>query len=101
MAAVDPYSQCPCGSGEKFKWCCQKVEAVADRAERLAQNGQLEAAIELLDEGLRKEKDNPWLLTRKAIYQLRHREPELAKTSLERVLARQPKHFGAMNLLAR
>ena len=45
MAAVDPYSPCPCGSGQKFKWCCQKVEAYAERAQRLFENGQAEAAL--------------------------------------------------------
>ena len=68
MAGVDPYSPCPCGSGQKFKWCCHKVEAYAERAQRLFESGQVEAAIEALDEGLRKEPGNAWLLTRKALY---------------------------------
>ena len=42
MALVDPYSPCPCGSGQKYKWCCQKVEAYAERAQRLVENGQYE-----------------------------------------------------------
>lgn len=99
--AVDPYSPCPCGSGQKFKWCCQKVEAHAERADRLAQNGQLDSAIEVLEEGLKKEKDNAWLLTRKAIYQLRQHKADAAKTTLERVLAKQPKHLGALALFTR
>lgn len=99
--AVDPYSPCPCGSGQKFKWCCQKVEAHAERADRMAQNGQLDAAIEVLEEGLRKEQDNPWLLTRKAVYQLRKREADSAKATLQRVLTRQPKHLGALALFTR
>lgn len=99
--AVDPYSPCPCGSGQKFKWCCQKVEAHAERADRMAQNGQLDSAIEVLDEGLRKEKDNAWLLTRKAIYQLRQHKVDAAKATLERVLAKQPKHLGALALFTR
>ena len=31
MAGVEPYAPCPCGSGQKFKWCCHKVESFADR----------------------------------------------------------------------
>jgi hypothetical protein len=101
MAVVEPYSPCPCGSGQKFKWCCQKVEAQAERAHRLFENGQAEGAIEVLDEGLRKEPGNPWLLTRKAIYQLRQRKPDAAKETLRLVLARHPKHLGALLLLTR
>ncbi len=52
MAAVDPYAPCPCGSGQKFKWCCQKVEPYAERSQRLFSNGQIDAAIEALDGAL-------------------------------------------------
>ena len=45
MAAVDPYAPCPCGSGEKFKWCCHKIEAIADRAQRLYDGHQIEAVL--------------------------------------------------------
>lgn len=101
MAAVEPYAPCPCGSGEKFKWCCQKVEPFADRAQRLFDSGQGESAIKVLDEGLRKEAGNPWLLTRKAVMQIRQGEAEPAKATLRQVLARNPKHIGALVLLTR
>ena len=101
MAGVEPYSPCPCGSGQKFKWCCHKVEAFADKAERLFHGGQADAAIKVLDEGLRKEPGNPWLLTRKAIMQIRQEEPEPAKATLRQVLQKNPKHFGALVLLTR
>ena len=76
MAVADPYAACPCGSGQKFKWCCQKIEPFAERAQRLMENGQVQAAIEALDEGLRKEPDNPLLLTRQAVYLLQSGEVE-------------------------
>ena len=66
MAVVDPYAPCPCGSGQKFKWCCQKVEAFAERAQRLYDNGQVDAALKALDEGLGKNPSNAWLLVRTA-----------------------------------
>ncbi len=99
MAAVEPYSPCPCGSGQKFKWCCHKVEAQAERAQRLFDSGQPEAAIKALDEGLRKDPSNPWLLTRKALYQIRQGQSEEAKQSLQRVLEKRPNHLGALILL--
>ncbi len=101
MAAVESYSPCPCGSGQKFKWCCQKVEAFADKAQRLYDSGQVDAAIKALDEGLRKEPGNPWLLTRKAVMQIRDNQAEAAKTTLRQVLVKSPKHFGALVLLTR
>ena len=48
MALVDPYSPCPCGSGQKYKWCCQKVEAYAERAQRLVENGQYRVGPEAI-----------------------------------------------------
>src|SRR5438105_17506 len=101
MAVIDPYAPCPCGSGQKFKWCCQKVEAFAERAERLYEGGQIDAALGALDEGLRKVPDNPWLLVRKALIHERREQPERAKPMLEQVLARQPGHLGAQSLMLR
>ena len=101
MAVVDPYSPCPCGSGQKFKWCCHKVEAFADRAQKLYEGGQVERALDALDEGLKKEPGNPWLLTRKALIQTRENRPEDAKATLQVVLAKQPKHLGALVLMIR
>ena len=101
MAGVEPYSPCPCGSGEKFKWCCHKVEAYADKARRLFEGGQTEAAIKAVDEGLRKEPGNPWLLTRKAVMQLRLGDAESAKITLRQVLHKNSKHIGALVLLTR
>ncbi|WP_435015556.1 SEC-C domain-containing protein [Tundrisphaera sp. TA3] len=101
MAGIEPYAPCPCGSGEKFKWCCHKVEAFADRAQRLFESGQVEAAIKVLDEGLRKDAGNAWLLTRKAIMQIREGGLEAAKDSLRVILQKQPKHIGALVLLTR
>ncbi len=101
MAAVESYSPCPCGSGQKFKWCCQKVESYADKAQRLFDSGQVDAAIKALDEGLRKEPTNPWLLTRKAVMQIRNGQAGGAKSTLRQVLEKNPKHFGALILLTR
>jgi tetratricopeptide (TPR) repeat protein len=101
MAGVEPYSPCPCGSGQKFKWCCHKVESFADKAQRLYDGGQADAAVKTLDEGLRKEPGNPWLLTRKAVIQIRLGQPEPAKITLRQILQKNPKHFGALILLTR
>src|ERR1700738_1022386 len=41
----DPYASCPCGSGKKFKWCCQPIHAEIEKAFRQQENGQHEAAL--------------------------------------------------------
>jgi len=101
MAVVDPYAPCPCGSGQKFKWCCQKVEAVADRAHRLFEGGQIGGAVEALDDGLRKNPGNAWLLTRKALYLLRAGRPDAAKAATALVLKANPGHAGGLTLMTR
>ena len=101
MAVVDPYAPCPCGSGQKFKWCCHKVESYADKAERLYEGNQVDAALATLDEGLRKVPGNPWLLVRKALIHERNEEPAKARPLLEQVLVAQPNHVGAQALLVR
>ncbi len=101
MAAVDPYALCPCGSGQKFKWCCQKMESYADRAQRLYETGQTEGALEVLNDGLKKEPANAWLLIRKSLILIRTGQPEEAKASLRELLSRQPQHVSAHALLIR
>src|SRR5262249_3790120 len=101
MAVAEPYAPCPCGSGQKFKWCCQKVEAVADRAQRLMDSGQLQGALEALEEGLRKEPDSPLLLIRKAVYLLQKEQLEPAKEPLRRLVGKHPGHVTAQSLFTR
>jgi tetratricopeptide (TPR) repeat protein len=101
MASVEPYSPCPCGSGQKFKWCCQKVETYAERAQRMVENGQYEAALKPLSEGLAKYPDNPWLLTRKALIEIQLKQIEPAKASLRALLKKDPGHLGGNILMIR
>lgn len=101
MAALESYSPCPCGSGQKYKWCCQKAEPFAERAQRLADSGQAEAAKGALDEGLAKIPGNPWLVMRKAILLARQGKAAEAGAELRGLIAAQPGHVGAHNFLVR
>jgi tetratricopeptide (TPR) repeat protein len=101
MSLVEPYSPCPCGSGQKYKWCCQKVEAYAERAQRLLENGQYEAALVPLDEGLAKVPDSAWLLTRKAVTHLHLGQVEDAKGALRALLAKHPDNLSGVVLSTR
>ncbi len=99
MALVDPYSPCPCGSGQKYKWCCQKVESYAERAQRLVENRQYESALKPLDEGLLKAPANPWLSTRKALIQVQLNQFDGAKLTLRELLRSQPDNLMGSILL--
>ncbi len=101
MASVDPYAPCPCGSGEKFKWCCQKVESYADRAQRMIDSGQIEASLKPLEEGLARYPDNAWLLMRKALVEAHLKRSDAARATLERLLKKNPGHAGGTILLTR
>jgi len=101
MASVDPYSPCPCGSGQKFKWCCQKVEAYTERAQRLVDSGQYEMALKPLEEGLAKVPDNVWLLTRKALIHLHLNQVEAGRQALRVLLEKHPGHLGASIMMTR
>ena len=101
MASVDPYMPCPCGSGQKFKWCCQKVESYAERAQRMVDSGQIEASLKPLEEGLARFPDNAWLLTRKAVVEAHLKRFEPAKASLRSLLKKNPGHVGGTILLTR
>lgn len=96
MAAVDPYAPCPCGSGEKFKWCCQKAESYIDRAMRLERNGQNEAALAALNEGLAKNPGNPLLSLRRVLALSAMGRNAEALETVDDMLKAAPNHRGAL-----
>ena len=98
MALVEPYAPCHCGSGQKYKWCCQSVEPYIERSQRLLDNGQYDLAMNPLVEGLAKNPDNVSLLLRKALVQLHLNQNELAVESLRRLRQKQPAHLGGIDL---
>jgi tetratricopeptide (TPR) repeat protein len=70
--AFDPYSPCPCGSGKKFKWCCQPVYVQIDKAFQQDAQGQHETALRMMDEVCAEHSGNPEVWGRKAqlLYQM-------------------------------
>lgn len=101
MAVLEAYSPCPCGSGQKYKWCCQKVEAFAQKSARLQDTGASEPAKAALDEGLAKFPANPWLTIRKALILARQQKTAEAAEILKQLVAKEPGHPGAQNFLVR
>ncbi len=100
MASVNPYSPCPCGSGQKSKWCCHKVESYAERTQRMVENGQSEAAIKPLAQGLAKYPDSPWLLTREDLIEV-HLDESMRRRRPAFLLKKEPGHLGATILMTR
>lgn len=48
--APNPYDTCPCGSGKKFKFCCEKYFDKIDQAMNLSQAGQHESALRTMEQ---------------------------------------------------
>lgn len=95
MALVDPYAPCPCGSLQKYKWCCHKSETAAIRVERLIQTDQLDQAAKAVEEGLAKEPKSFWLLSQKSFIQERRKDFRGAKATVDRITELQTDHQGA------
>ncbi len=93
--ALEAYSPCPCGSGKKFKWCCQPIHAQIERAFEQEAEGQHEAALRILDEVIAQNPANPEPLGRKAQLLYENRRLEEAETTLQKALDISPKYpFG-------
>jgi tetratricopeptide (TPR) repeat protein len=93
--ALDPYAACPCGSGKKFKWCCQPIHVQIDKAFNQFNDGQYDAALHTMDEVIAQNKDNPEAYGRKAelLYELGR--PDDAEAALQQALDLSPSYpFG-------
>lgn len=95
MAEIDLYAPCPCGSGKKFKWCCQPIHDKVTRVFELDEEGQQEAALKLMDELVAAHPDNAEVWGRKAQLHLHSDQPDQAEQAIEKALALNPKYaFG-------
>jgi tetratricopeptide (TPR) repeat protein len=92
---LDPYAFCPCGSGKKFKWCCQPIHAELDQAYQLFAAGQNEAALQTLERVQAQHPEHAEVYGRKAelLYELDRRAE--AEAALEEAFRRYPDYpFG-------
>lgn len=96
---MDSYSICFCGSGDKYKFCCQKAESQIIRVERLIQSEELGAALAAATEGLKKYPETPMLVMHKAMLEGKDNDFDSARRTLESFLARRPRHAGALGQL--
>jgi tetratricopeptide (TPR) repeat protein len=85
--ATDQYAACPCGSGKKFKWCCQPIYAGINRAFEQDAQGQHEAALRLMDQVVAEHGANPEAWGQKAKLLYAHGKLEDAEEALEKAFA--------------
>jgi len=48
--SLNPYDSCPCGSGKKFKFCCEKYFDRIEKAYRLREGNQHDAALRAFEQ---------------------------------------------------
>src|SRR5947209_8630982 len=95
--AIDAYASCPCGSGKKFKWCCQDVHAEIDKAFQQHNDGQHEAALRTMDAVVHQNPGNPEAWGRQAQLLSLNDRLEDAEQALEKAFAINPNYpFGFM-----
>ncbi len=93
--AFDSYSPCPCGSGKKFKWCCQAIFSDIEKAFQQDANGQHDAALRTLDELVQRHPDNPEAWGRKAQLLYQNDRVDEAESALQKSLELNPDYpFG-------
>jgi tetratricopeptide (TPR) repeat protein len=92
---MDLYSACPCGSGKKFKWCCQPIRQQMDKAFRQDADGQHEAALKTMDEIVAAHATNPESWGQKAQLLYQNGKLDEAETALQKALELNPNYpFG-------
>jgi tetratricopeptide (TPR) repeat protein len=92
---LDLYAPCPCGSGKKFKWCCQPIHVQIDKAFRQDSEGQHEAALRLMDELTAEHASNPEAWGRKAQLLYQNARLEDAEAALQKAFDINPNYpFG-------
>jgi len=91
----DPYGPCPCGSGKKFKWCCQPIHVEIDKAFRQDEEGQHESAMRIMEAVVSRHPDNPEAWGRKAQVLYQNDQVEAAEKALDKALELNPNYpFG-------
>jgi tetratricopeptide (TPR) repeat protein len=93
--ALTNYSPCPCGSGKKFKWCCQPFYDRIEKAFALHANGQHDSALRTLEQLTREYPDSAEVWGRWAELLWENNRKEEAEQALARALEVNPRYaFG-------
>jgi tetratricopeptide (TPR) repeat protein len=91
----DPYSSCPCGSGKKFKWCCQPIDEQIASIYAMNEQGQHEAALRAMDDLVTQHASNPQAWGRKALLLYQNGKVDDAEAALTKAFELFPTYpFG-------
>jgi tetratricopeptide (TPR) repeat protein len=99
--SLESYTPCPCGSGKKFKWCCEPIYKEIDRAFTQEGEGQHEVAARIMAEIVARHPTNPEAWGRQAQLLLAHDKLEEAEQALEKAFAINPNYPFGLLLRAR
>src|SRR6516162_1644751 len=92
---TDPYSPCPCGSGKKFKWCCQPIHEQIAKVYAMDEAGQHEAALRAMNAVVAEHPANAEAWGRMAQLLFQNEKPEEAETTLQKAFDLFPNYpFG-------
>ncbi len=98
--AQDPYGPCNCGSGKKFKWCCQPIFVGINRAWEQEAAGQHDTALRLMDEVVKDHESNPEVWGQKARLLYSQGKVEEAETALQKAFDLNPNYPAGLLLRA-
>ncbi|MEX0819050.1 MAG: hypothetical protein WD070_05645 [Pirellulaceae bacterium] len=99
--SLDPYQPCPCGSGNKIKFCCSKdITAELDKVMRAVQGDQRAAALDHIHKLIADKGPRHALLAIKADVQLSLGQFEDADATIDEFLAASPDNPVALSLSA-
>jgi thioredoxin-like negative regulator of GroEL len=83
-SAPEPYSPCPCGSGKNFRFCCQGIYPLVEKAVSAQQNGQGEAALRLAADLTAKHPESAPAWCYRAQVEMANGKVEAAEASLDK-----------------
>jgi tetratricopeptide (TPR) repeat protein len=89
---LDSYSPCPCGSGKKFKWCCQPIYDRINHAWEQEANGQHDAALASMQQITKEHESNPEVWGQYARLLRMHNRVDEAEQALEKAFAINPNY---------
>ncbi len=98
---IEPYASCPCGSGKKFKWCCQPIYAGIQQAEEQFAAGQHEAGLKAMDKVCEQHPTQPHAWGKKAELLAGMGQIDAAEEALEKAFAIDANYGFGLLLRAR
>jgi tetratricopeptide (TPR) repeat protein len=91
------YDPCSCGSGKKFKWCCQPIYAGIEHALEQEASGQHDTALRIIEQVVREHPGNPEVWGQKARLLYVNHKPEEAEEALQKAFEINPNYpFGLL-----